>query len=215
MYMVHNYVEIEQQIACFINRFSEHCESLLTFTLHILSDSCCAVHDNDMMHEVLDLRPEGPAALALVNLVPKVRDLITIVAFGNCNSCGNLLYDISKKVRHEHGDFAYGRLNEWPAMELRDDQLAALHDVWRSGYHRDGAIHAWVFKLPTSELANDWGLAVWEFLGPTDLYCRDQELEDRAAIRHQEHHLEVTLALRSGAMDAVGDSEVEDQTTFG
>ncbi len=207
----HNWRQVDQDIAAFIGTICEICESLRTFTLHVLSDRCCGSCRRDFMHDALQtfqmLGSPGATAKALTKLVPRVRDMITIVAFGSCSSYHELRNAISAA---EPRGFACGRLDKWPAMKLNREQRAANDLVWKvTTCLGKPAIHAWFFKMPTSELADRALIPAWDFLGRHEHYCRDRELNEANAVLQQEDNLEQTFLLRSPIVEFEDDSDYE------
>lgn len=154
------------------------------------------------------LASPGATADALSKLVPRVRDLITIVAFGSCYSYYELRNSISAA---QPRGFACGRLDKWPAMKLNLEQRAANDLVWQvSTRVGKPAIHAWFFKMPTSNMADRELVPAWHFLGRHELYIRDRELSERNVMLWQEDHLEQTLVLRSQNVEFEDDSDDSD-----
>lgn len=212
----HSWRQVDQIIAAFIGTICEICESLRTFTLHILGDRCCGSCRRDFMHDALQtfqmLGSPGATAKALTKLVPRVRDMITIVAFGSCSSYHELRNAISAV---EPRGFACGRLDKWPSMKLNREQCAANDLVWKvTTCLGKAAIHAWFFRMPTSELADCDLIPAWNFLGRHELYCRDRELNEVNGILRQEDNLEQTLLLRSPGVDFVDDSDNETDVEY-
>lgn len=127
------WLRTDRDIAAFIKMIPKVCESLHTFTLHILSDRCCNVCHWDFMLDALETYPEtveyGKAtAEALTSLVPKVRDLITIVVFGTFYAYSKLRTAISPS---QSDGFPHGRLDEWPSIKLSSEQRAANDSLWQ------------------------------------------------------------------------------------
>lgn len=202
----HNWRQVDQDIAAFIGTVCKICESLRTFTLHILGDRCCDCCRRDFMHDALQtFGSPGATADALSKLVPMVRDLFTIVAFGSCYSYYELRNAISAA---QPRGFACGRLDKWPAMKLNLEQRAANDLVWQVSSHvGKAAIHAWFFKMSTSNMADRDLVPSWHFLGRHELYVRDREVNEGNAMLWQEDNLEQTLLLRSQNAESEDDSD--------
>lgn len=199
----------DRDIAAFINMIPKVCEFLRTFTLHILSDRCCNLCHWDFMLDALETysdveerESEKATAEALTGLVPKVRDLITIVAFGIPHSYSRLRRAISPS---QSSGFAHGRLDKWPSIKLNSEQRAANDSLWQfyTSHAPHAAIYAWHFKMPTSKVRDCHLVPEWPFLHRHQMYIRDRDVSDRRAVLLQEDNLEQTLSLRADVADLV------------